>query len=77
MNFFKELVKAIEISLIGGKFKFHINFTTTSNLLDLFKNAEEEAKKKAEEEKKREEEEEEKLWEEGKKADLWDDDDWD
>lgn len=72
-NFFKELVKSIEISLIGGNFKFHINFTTTSNLLNLFNNAEEEDKKKAEEEAKKKAEEENKQEEE---EEDWEDD-WD
>lgn len=70
MQFFKELLKSIEISLIGGKFKFHIDFTTTSNFLDLFQNKEE-AKKKAEEEK------EEKEWKEGKDPSKWEDNNWD
>ena len=72
LNFFKELVKGIEFSIIGGKVKFHINFTSTSNLLDLFNKFEEEAKKKEEEKA------EEKEWQDGKDPSLWeDDDDWD
>ena len=77
MNFFKELLKAIEFSLIGGKAKFHIDFTSTFDLLNLFSKKEEEAKKKEEEEKKKEEEEE-KLWKDGKDPSKWEeDDDWD
>ena len=79
MNFFKELLKAIEFSLINGKAKFHIDFTSTFDLLNLFNNKEEEEeRKRAEEEKKREEEAEEQLWKDGKDPSKWeeDDDEW-